>query len=321
MPADAWHGMILVDKPAGMTSQHVVSHVKRLTQTQRAGHTGTLDPFATGLLPVCINEGTKLAGYLLSHDKSYRATLQLGCQTDTGDITGLICASYTGELPSLDQIEALLPRFVGEQDQTPPRYAAIKFEGRKYYEYAREGIEIERPSRRITIFSIELIEYKPPHLILDVSCSSGTYIRSLSEDIGNALGCGSTLSALRRTSIDQWHIDQALALDDLIAPTSTNHAQASAYISCAHMAPHLPSYALTSKEISDLYLGRVLHIKESTPHSGIHRLFHGMIGSETFIGLGDIHEGVLTSRRLVAYSCLPSYVSEQTVSPALGISL
>ncbi|MES2206656.1 MAG: tRNA pseudouridine(55) synthase TruB [Pseudomonadota bacterium] len=302
---DAWSGMVLVDKPLGLSSQQLVTRVKRMSEAQRAGHTGTLDPLASGLLPVCLNEGTKFASYLLAQDKQYIATVQLGTITDTGDLAGTVLHTHTGKLASIEEITALLPKFVGEQDQVPPRYAAIKFEGKKYYEYAREGIEIERPTRRITIFSIQLLSLENQHLTIEVHCSSGTYIRSLAEDIGEALGCGATLSALRRTKIGHWDIQSALTLETITPPLPGNEVLAppDAWIPCDAMVGHLPACAISTEEVRDLYLGKPLTDRDET--NGLYRLFHGMITPKSFVGLADIESKVLRSRRLLA-TVIPS---------------
>ncbi len=302
---NAWSGMVLVDKPLGLSSQQLVTRIKRLSDAQRAGHTGTLDPLASGLLPVCLNEGTKFASYLLAQDKRYIATLQLGTITDTGDLAGTVLHTYTGEIPSTEHINALLPRFIGKQDQVPPRYAAIKFEGKKYYEYAREGIEIERPTRHITIFSIQYLSLENQHLTIEVHCSSGTYIRSLAEDIGEALGCGATLSALRRTMIGHWNINAALTLETITPrlPGNETVSQQDAWIPCEEMVGHLPACTISTEEVRDLYLGKPLADRDEP--DGLYRLFHDMMTPKLFVGLADIDSKVLRSRRLLA-TVIPS---------------
>jgi tRNA pseudouridine55 synthase len=288
--------MVLVNKPIGLSSQQVVTRTKAQLGATKAGHTGTLDPEASGLLPICLNESTKLAGHLLTADKRYRATIKLGVCTSTGDTEGDILYTHHDTLPSPALIEATLPSFIGQQNQVPPRYAALKFQGKKYYEYAREGIEIERPARTIQIFSLRLIDVDLPYITLDVHCSSGTYIRSLAEDIGTTLQCGATLSSLCRTSIGIWTTEHALPLEALPL-TASPHAHSS-FIPAEEMLHHIPSCLLSTQEVKDLYLGKRIHPR--TESDGLYTLFHDMMKSRVLVGLGEIHAGALQTKRLFA---------------------
>jgi len=194
--------IINVFKPEGITSQGVVTAVKRALNVKTAGHCGTLDPLATGVLPVMVERAVKASEYLTDHDKLYLAKMKLGVVTDTGDITGNVLKTFEGKLPTFSDIVEIIPRFKGEIIQIPPMYSALKMDGKKLYDLARQGIEVERKGRKITVYSITPEKSDAEsEIILYVLCSRGTYIRTLIEDIGNALGCGATMSALCRKAV------------------------------------------------------------------------------------------------------------------------
>lgn len=209
-------GLVLVDKPEGITSHDVVSRVRRLVGMKRVGHGGTLDPFATGLVIVAVGRATRLLQYVQDDDKRYLAQVVLGATTDTGDVDGVVVSrSGVTDWPLLDEVKDSLRLFLGEIDQYPPAHSAIKVGGRKLYELARAGEIVDIPLRRVTIESIDIVEYDPPDLILDIRCGKGTYIRSLARDIGDALGTGGYCHALRRTESGGFSLDGAWTLDDL----------------------------------------------------------------------------------------------------------
>jgi tRNA pseudouridine55 synthase len=213
-------GVILLDKPPAMSSQSAVTAVKRHFKAEKAGHTGTLDPLATGLLPVCLGEATKYSQDLLNADKTYQATLHFGIETDTADADGQIISQKSMSEPIDDTkarhlLETILPKFVGQINQTPPMYSALKRDGKPLYEYARSGVELEREPRQITIYSIQLLSVRWPYASIEVHCSKGTYIRVLAQDIGEALGCGAHLHALRRTAVGHLTLDHAITLEYL----------------------------------------------------------------------------------------------------------
>ena len=215
-PRRALHGVLLLDKPLGWTSNDALQKAKGLLRAEKGGHTGTLDPLATGLLPLCFGAATKFSQVSLDADKRYRATLHLGQCTSTGDREGEV----TEERPlSCDRaaIEAACARFTGRIAQTPPMHSALKHQGKALYEYARAGVEIERPARTVDIHRIHIVGWQSALLEIDVSCSKGTYIRTLAEDIGQALGCGAHLSALRRTGVGALDVAQAVTIDQLAA--------------------------------------------------------------------------------------------------------
>lgn len=208
------HGVLLLDKAAGHSSNDALIKAKRLLNAQKAGHTGTLDPFATGLLPLCFGEATKFSQDLLEADKTYEAVVHLGIVTSTGDTEGeTVCQKEVNV--DLEQIESALARFRGDIEQVPPMHSALKRDGKPLYEYARAGITLEREARKVSIHLLELLDYTAPYLRLRVTCSKGTYIRVLGEDVGAALGCGAHLQALRRTQVGTLALDHALTLDAL----------------------------------------------------------------------------------------------------------
>jgi tRNA pseudouridine55 synthase len=210
------HGVLLLDKPVGLSSNDALQKAKRLLNAEKAGHTGTLDPLASGLLPLCFGAATKFSQVSLDADKRYTATLQLGVTTSTGDLEGDI-VERREVMADRGAIDAALVRFTGAIDQMPPMHSALKHQGRALYEYAREGIEVERAARHITVHRFSVLEWHEHTLVLDVLCSKGTYVRTLAEDIGAALGCGAHLSALRRTASGPLAIDNAITLDALAA--------------------------------------------------------------------------------------------------------
>jgi tRNA pseudouridine55 synthase len=192
------NGVVVIDKPSGKTSHDVVEDVKKVLTVKKAGHTGTLDPMATGVLPVCINEATKLVQFFVTDTKDYTATMLLGVRSDTQDLEGTII-SRDDSYVSVHDIENVMYRFVGKIEQIPPRYSAIKFRGKSLYKWARKGVTIDPPSRSVEIFEIVIKEVKLPYVTFSMSCSKGTYIRTLCSDIGEMLGCGACLASLRRT--------------------------------------------------------------------------------------------------------------------------
>ena len=210
------NGVVIINKPQGKTSHDVVYAARRIFKTKRVGHTGTLDPLATGVLPVCIGNATRAADMLLESEKRYTAVMELGKRSDTLDSEGNILSTNEVNVTE-DDVYKAVSGFEGEIEQLPPMYSAIKKNGRKLYELAREGIEVEREKRRITIYSTEVLKIDLPFVTIDVRCSKGTYIRSLCDDIGSALGCGAVMTELERTYTAGFSIDEAVTLDELDA--------------------------------------------------------------------------------------------------------
>lgn len=209
------NGVVLLDKPVGLSSNAALLRIKRQLNAKKAGHTGTLDPFATGLLPLCFGEATKFAQDLLDADKTYQTTICLGVRTSTGDTEGEVIAMRDAGHLAHSEIEAVLACFTGEIEQVPPMYSALKKDGKPLYAYARAGIEVQREARRVTVHEIALLDFAAPFLSLKVSCSKGTYIRTLGENIGEALGCGAHLKTLRRVRVGALDISDAVALPDV----------------------------------------------------------------------------------------------------------
>ncbi len=219
------HGVLLLDKPVGMSSTQALAKAKWLLAAEKAGHTGTLDPFATGLLPLCFGEATKFSQDLLEADKTYETVVHLGVTTDTGDTEGRVLASKAVDVDRA-RIEAVLAQFSGPIKQVPPMHSALKRDGKPLYEYARAGITLEREARDVVIHALELLAYEAPMLRLRVSCSKGTYIRVLGEDIGAALGCGAHLNALRRTRVGGVTLDRGVTLEAFEAMADDARSQA-----------------------------------------------------------------------------------------------
>ena len=209
-------GVLLVDKPAGITSTRALGAARRALGLRKAGHTGTLDPFATGLLPLVFGEATKFSRFLLDADKTYRACLHLGHVSTTGDTEGQI--TRIGDFsPNLSDVGGVLAGLKGAQDQIPPMHSAVRVDGQRLYDLARQGVEIARQPRPIEIFDLDLVSFSGEFLEISVKCSKGTYVRTLGEEIGKRLGCGAYLTQLRRTAIGRFRVEEALAPDDLMA--------------------------------------------------------------------------------------------------------
>jgi tRNA pseudouridine55 synthase len=209
------HGVILLDKPVGISSNRALQKVRGIFQARKAGHTGSLDPFATGMLPICLGEASKTAAFMLEAGKSYQATARLGEATSTGDVEGEVI--QTCSIPDIcsETLVQTLKQFVGEIEQVPPMYSALKHEGKPLYEYARAGIEIDRPARAVTIHQLKTVEWLSPSLKFDVHCSKGTYIRTLAEDIASALGSCAHLVELRRTAVEPFDDLPMVTLEQL----------------------------------------------------------------------------------------------------------
>lgn len=212
------HGVLLLDKPVGLSSNGALQKAKRLFNAEKAGHTGTLDPLANGLLPICFGAATKFSQASLDADKRYTATLGLGITTTTGDLEGTVLERRDVTLDR-EVIDATLKRFTGALLQRPPMHSALKHEGRALYEYARRGIEVERDARPVSVHALTLLDWQGDTLVLDVRCSKGTYVRTLAEDIGAGLGCGAHLAALRRTGSGALDVGDAVTLDALAQMT------------------------------------------------------------------------------------------------------
>jgi tRNA pseudouridine55 synthase len=207
-------GILILDKPIGCSSNQALQQVRKLYRARKAGHCGSLDPLATGILPICLGEATKFSSYLLGANKTYRATCRLGESTTTGDTEGEVVESRPVAV-EVTQVERSLTQFVGEIEQIPPMYSALKHQGKRLYQLARKGIQVERKARQVTIYRLALLSCSGDSLSFEVSCSKGTYIRTLAEDIGAVLGCGAHLTALHRSAVDSFVEQDAITMDQL----------------------------------------------------------------------------------------------------------
>lgn len=253
MPDDVF-GFLNIDKPSGMTSHDVVARVRRQLKVKKVGHAGTLDPMATGVLIVCLGLATRLSEYAMASTKGYRAVVHLGITTDTYDAEGEVIATQPAEHITQMDVEHALAPFRGQIEQLPPMYSAVKQKGRKLYELAREGQEVTRNPRPVTIESLKLTEWTPPKFVLDVVCSSGTYIRSLAYDIGEALGVGAHLAGLVRTASGRFHLEDAVALDAVLEDEEWQR-----YVLPPDTAlQHLPVLQLDDEQTAHVLHGRQL---------------------------------------------------------------
>ena len=290
-------GIVLLDKPAGFSSNQALQAVRRLFRARKAGHTGSLDPLATGLLPVCLGEATKVSAFLLDADKHYTTDCRLGLTTTTGDSEGEVVE--TRPVPALDaaRVEAVLEGFRGEILQTPPMYSALKHQGRRLYELARRGEVVEREARRIRIHALRLVRFHGDEIALDVRCSKGTYIRSLVEDIGEALGCGAHVTALRRLGVTPFDEPRMYALPELEAIAEQGPASLEAVLIPMDTAlTAMPALHLNDECAGYVRLGQAVRVPEA-PASGLVRLYGA---DEAFMGVGRmLDDGRVAPQRLL----------------------
>jgi tRNA pseudouridine55 synthase len=287
------NGILLLDKPIGFSSNQALQKIKWLLKAAKAGHTGTLDPLATGLLPLCFGEATKFAHFLTDADKTYIATIKLGATTTTGDAEGEVLTTSPVNVSRSD-FEQACQQFTGEISQTPPMYSALKFEGKALYEYARAGVEIERKARRVTIQNIEVNSCAGDVAVISVTCSKGTYIRTLAEDIGKQLGCGAHLIGLRRTATADYQIAQAVTLEQFEAMSEEERLAALAPPDSA--VHYLPAITLDDDAAFYLLQGQAVWRSGAIP-SGLLRLYNEQ---QFFLGLGELQEdGKIAPKRLM----------------------
>ncbi|MFS2017453.1 tRNA pseudouridine(55) synthase TruB [Massilia sp. CT11-108] len=295
-PRDLVDGVLLIDKPVGLSSNDALIKAKRVVNAKKAGHTGTLDPFATGLLPLCFGEATKFSQDLLEADKTYDAVVHLGITTTTGDTEGEAVETRPVNV-TVEQIEAALAKFRGPILQIPPMYSALKRDGKALYQYAREGITLEREARPVTIHKLEMLAYDAPMLTIRVTCSKGTYVRVLGEDIGAELGCGAHLNALRRIQVGALTVDGMVTLEQLQAhdnPLSLL-APVDALLSSFPRVELTPELAARFLNGQRLALNREPVTLPETP--GRVRVYHG----DKLLGTAILQDyGVLAPERLIA---------------------
>jgi len=294
-------GVVLLDKPAGMSSQGAVTAVKRAFNADKAGHTGTLDPMATGLLPICLGEATKYSQDLLEADKTYIAQVKFGSRTDTGDAEGQIIEElplpvFTSEADFKSALDTLLPKFTGPISQVPPMYSALKRDGKPLYEYARAGVELERTPRDITIHSIRWTAFNWPEATLEVSCSKGTYIRVLAEDIGNALGCGAHLVGLRRTEVGHLNLEQSFSIESIQGGFKNT---ADFILPVDALLQTLPHLTVDEQQAKRLEMGQRVPLN-LPPIEALVRIYRATAAPHNFIGTADWRSGVLHPKRLIS---------------------
>jgi tRNA pseudouridine55 synthase len=290
-------GIVILDKAIGISSNRALQEVKRIFDAQKAGHTGSLDPLATGVLPLCLGEATKVSQFLLDSDKKYRAKLKLGVRTDSGDCEGNVLESCADFQVSQLQIEEALTPFRGEIEQVPPMYSALKVNGVPLYKMARKGQTIEREARRITVYSIEMTAFEGDELELEIACSKGTYIRTIADDLGQALGCGAHIIALRRTQAGVFTEADCITTQRLIQECDSGGLS----VIDKHLIPmdkaiaDLPEVVLPSVTASFIKNGQPVLVRH-LPEEGLVRLYE----EGQFIGIGCIDDdGKVAPRRLI----------------------
>ncbi|HHE3507047.1 TPA: tRNA pseudouridine(55) synthase TruB [Pasteurella multocida] len=291
-------GVFLLDKPQGMSSNDIMQKVKRVFQANKAGHTGALDPLATGMLPICLGEATKFSQFLLDADKRYQVTAKLGERTDTSDAEGQVVETREVQVDVQD-ILAALPYFRGELMQVPTMFSALKHQGKPLYEYARAGITVEREARPITIFDLQFIAYDAPYLTLEVHCSKGTYIRTLVDDLGEYLGCGAHVTVLRRTAVANYPVEAMMDWDTL----QVLAAQQDLALLDQHLLPTdsavsvLPALHLNQEQSKAISFGQRVKFDNPTQLTGQVRLFSD---TQQFLGVALLDEhNVIRPQRLI----------------------
>lgn len=293
----AVNGLLLLDKPAGMSSNDALQQVKRLFNAQKAGHTGSLDPLATGMLPICLGEATKISGFLLDADKRYRMTCKLGVKTATGDTEGEVLERRP--VPSLDAgaLEPVLARFRGEIQQIPPMYSALKHQGERLYKLARQGQEVERAPRTVVIHELTLLRLAEDEIDLEVACSKGTYVRALAEDLGEALGCGAHVSALRRLAVGPYRDPDAMVTLDTLRELAGDGYQAldRQLLAVESALYDWPEIRLTADSAFYMRQGQAVQVPKA-PTAGWVRLYDQ---DQRFLGVGEIQDdGKVAPRRM-----------------------
>lgn len=288
------NGIFLLDKPIGISSNSALQKVKRIFRAKKAGHTGSLDPLATGMLPICFGEATKFSQYLLDADKTYLVTAELGIQTATGDAEGEVLQKRDSAAVTKEKLLAVLPQFRGEIMQVPSMYSALKHQGKPLYEFARQGISIDRPARPIHIYSLELLDFAHPYFAIKVHCSKGTYIRTLVEDMGEALGCGAYVKTLRRLQVSNFVEEQMLTLEKLAI---TPPAELQQFILPLEVTlNHFQNITIPEAATFFLLRGQPVQV----PHAPVSGWVKLTSSSGAFLGVGEIiADGKIAPRRLI----------------------
>jgi len=290
-------GILLLDKPLGITSNDALQQVKRLYFAQKAGHTGSLDPLADGLLPICFGNATKLSAFLLDADKHYEVRIKLGETTTTQDAEGEVVERRPFEHVTRADVQAVIPRFLGQIEQLPPMYSAVKHEGQRLYKLAREGKEVERKPRTITIHALELTHFEPGLFELKVHCSKGTYVRTLAEDMGEALGCGAHVVGLRRTGVGPYTTEGMVTLERLKEMYEEDKFQMDALLIPIDSAlADWPAVHLNEDSTYYIKLGQPVMVPKA-PTEGWVRLYDA---DQRFLGVGEVEDdGRIAPRRMM----------------------
>src|SRR3990167_981376 len=292
------NGILLLDKPPGITSNHALQKVKRLFQAKKAGHTGSLDPIATGMLPICFGQATKFSQFLLSSDKHYYVTARLGVTTTTGDCEGEIVAKRSIESITASAIEAVLNDFIGESEQIPPMYSALKYHGKPLYELARAGIEVEREARKINIYSLTIENWNGREAQFHVHCSKGTYVRTLIADIGERLACGAHVVGLRRSMVSMYQQAAMHTLDSLEKIASDGAALSACLLPMESAVEGFPEVKLTTAAAFYLRTGQSVRASSSLLTNEFVRLISV---DRRFLGIGMVMpDGRIKPVRLLA---------------------
>lgn len=292
------HGVFLLDKPQGISSNDIMQKVKRLFQANKAGHTGALDPLATGMLPICLGEATKFSQFLLDSDKRYFVTAKLGERTDTSDAEGQVVETREVNVFEAD-ILAALPQFRGDILQVPTMFSALKHNGKPLYEYARQGITVEREARPITIFELKFVEYQAPYLSLEVHCSKGTYIRTLVDDLGEVLGCGAHVSVLRRLAVGDYPVEEMMPIEELqlLAESFPQQELDRLLLPMDTAVASLAALNLTESQTKAVKFGQRVKFENSEQIYGLVRLFSN---KQQFLGVAEItSDNVIRPNRMV----------------------
>ena len=292
------HGVFLLDKPQGMSSNDIMQKVKRLFQANKAGHTGALDPLATGMLPICLGEATKFSQFLLDSDKRYFVTAKLGERTDTSDAEGQVVETCEVNVLEAD-ILAALPQFRGDILQVPTMFSALKHNGKPLYEYARQGITVEREARPITIFELKFVEYQAPYLSLEVHCSKGTYIRTLVDDLGEVLGCGAHVSVLRRLAVGDYPVEEMMPIEELqlLAESFPQQELHRLLLPMDTAVASLPQINLDESQTKAVKFGQRVKFENSEQIYGLVRLFSN---TQQFLGVAEItSDNVIRPNRMI----------------------
>ena len=283
------NGFINLNKPSGMTSHDAVNHLRKIFSTRKVGHAGTLDPLASGVLPIAINRATKFIEYLADCDKSYRAEILFGIATDSGDLEGkIISRAENFHMPTADEFNAAMKIFVGESEQIPPKFSAIKIHGRKAYDLARKKLEFEMPSRRVKIFRLELVALDKNSATIEIDCGKGTYVRSLAIDLGERLNLPATLKNLIRLSVDDFDLKNSLTFDEI------KKFGADCLLPIENCLNHLPMFELDERRIRAFMNGLPTTINAAD------KKFLRIISGGKFLGVGRIENGELRSSKIIA---------------------